>query len=75
MLSPSVVSNSLQLMDCSPPGSSVHEDSPGKNIGVSSLSLLQGDCLDPGIEPWCPALQVESSPDELPGKPQNMTTM
>ena len=23
-------------MDCSPPGSSVHEDSPGKNTGVGS---------------------------------------
>ena len=29
-------------MGCSPPGFSVHEDSPGKNTGVGSLSLLQG---------------------------------
>ena len=29
-------------MDCSPPGSSVHEDSPGKNTGVSCHALLQG---------------------------------
>ena len=29
-------------MDCSPAGSSVHGDSPGKNSGVGSLSLLQG---------------------------------
>ena len=29
-------------MDCSPPGSSVHEDSPGKNTGVGCHSLLQG---------------------------------
>ena len=28
-------------MDCSPPGSSVHGDSPGKNTGVGNLSLLQ----------------------------------
>ena len=28
-------------MDCSPPGSSIHGDSPGKNIGVGGLSLLQ----------------------------------
>ena len=27
-------------MDCSLPGSSVHGDSPGKNTGVGSLSLL-----------------------------------
>ena len=26
--------------DCSPPGSSIHGDSPGKNTGVGSLSLL-----------------------------------
>ena len=29
--------------DCSPPGSSIHGDSPGKNTGVGSLSLLQGN--------------------------------
>ena len=28
-------------MNCSPPGSSVHGDSPGKNTGVGSLSHLQ----------------------------------
>ena len=30
------------LMDCSPPGSSRHEDSPGKNTGVCCHALLQG---------------------------------
>ena len=30
-------------MDCSPPGSSVHGDSPLKNTGVGSLPLLQGN--------------------------------
>ena len=29
-------------MDCSPPGSFVHEDSPGKNTGVGCHTLLQG---------------------------------
>ena len=29
-------------MDCSPPGFSTHEDSPGKNTGVGCHSLLQG---------------------------------
>ena len=29
-------------MDCSPPGSSVHRDSPGKNIGMGCHALLQG---------------------------------
>ena len=28
-----------------------------------------GDLLDPGIEPWSPALQAESLPSEPPGKP------
>ena len=37
----SVVSNSCNPTDCSPPGSSVHEDSPGKNIGVGCHFLLQ----------------------------------
>ena len=38
-------------MDCSPPGSSVHGDSPGKNTGVGCFVLLQGIFLHPGIEP------------------------
>ena len=29
-------------MDCNPPGSSVHGDSPGKNTGVECQALLQG---------------------------------
>ena len=29
-------------MDCSPPGSSVHGDSPGQNTGVGCHALLQG---------------------------------
>ena len=37
-----------------------------KNTGVGSLSLLQRDCPDPGIEPGPPALQVDSLPAELP---------
>ena len=30
------------LMDCSPPGSSVYGGSPGKNTGVGCHALLQG---------------------------------
>ena len=30
------------LIDCSPPESSVHGDSSGKNIGVGCHALLQG---------------------------------
>ena len=36
-------------IDCSPPGSSVHEDSSGKNTGVGCL--LPGDLPDSGTEP------------------------
>ena len=35
-------------MDCSPPGSSVHGDSPGKNTGVGCHVLLQGILLTQG---------------------------
>ena len=34
--------NLCDPMDCIPPGSSVHGDSPGKNTGVGSHSLFQG---------------------------------
>jgi len=42
VLSHSAVSNSLGAMDCSLPGSSVHEDSPSKNTGVGCHDLFQG---------------------------------
>ena len=41
-------------MDCSPPGSSVHEISPGKNIGVGCHFLLQGIFLTQGLNPGLP---------------------
>ena len=37
--------------DCSPPGSSVHGESPGKNIGVGCLTLLQGIFPTQGSNP------------------------
>ena len=58
-------------MDCSPPGSSVHGDSPGKNTGVGCHALLQGNLPNPGTEPTSPALLVDSLPSEPPGKPKN----
>ena len=57
-------------MDCSPPGSSVHGDSPGKNTEVGCHFLLQGDLPDPGIEPGSLARQADALPSELLGKPQ-----
>ena len=41
-------------VECSPPGSSVHGDSPGRNPGVGCPALLQG-ISDPGLEPVSPA--------------------
>ena len=38
-------------MDCSPLGSSVHGDSPGKNIGVGCHALLQGFFPTQGSNP------------------------
>ena len=58
-------------MDCSPPGSSVHGDSPGKNTGVGCPCPPPGDLPNSGIEPSSPALQVDSLPFEPPGKPKN----
>ena len=40
-------------MDCSPPGCSVHEDSPGRNTGVGCHALLQGSFP---IQGWNPGL-------------------
>ena len=41
-------------MDCSPPGSSVHGDSPGKNTGVGCHGLIQGIFPTQGLNPGLP---------------------
>ena len=41
-------------MDCSPPGSSVHGDSPGKNTGEGCHILLQGIFPTQGSNPGLP---------------------
>ena len=41
-------------MDCSPLGSSVHGDSPGKDTGVGRYALLQGIFPTQGSEPGLP---------------------
>ena len=48
-----------------PPGKS-------KKTEVGSLSPSPGDLPDPGIEPGSPALQADSLPTELSGKPKNV---
>ena len=45
----SVVSDSWEPLDCSPPGSAVHGDFPGKNTGVGCHFLLQGVFLTQGL--------------------------
>ena len=49
-------------VDCSPPGSSVHGDSPGKNTGVSCHFLLQGIFLTQRLNPHLLHWQAESLP-------------
>ena len=59
-------------MDCSPPGSSVHGDSPGKNPGMGWHFLLQGIFPTQGLNPCLLCLlhcQVGSLPLAPPGKP------
>ena len=55
-------------MDGSPPGSSVHGILQARIPGWVAIPLSL-DLPDPGIEPWSPALQADSLPSELPGKP------
>ena len=40
--------------DCSPPGSSIHRDSPGKSTGVGCHALLQGIFPTQGLNPGLP---------------------
>ena len=47
----------------------VHGISQGQNTGVGSLSFLQGDLPNLGIEPRSPVLQVDFLPAEPQGKP------
>ena len=55
-------------MDCSPPGSSVHGDSPGKNTGVGCHFLLWGIFPAQGSNSG-PALQADFLLSEPPEKP------
>ena len=68
------MSDSCNPMDCSPSGSSVHGDSPGKNTGVGCHFLFQGifptekffpGFLDPGLKSKSSALRADSLPTEL----------
>ena len=53
-------------MDYSPPGSSIHGDSPGRNTGVVAMPSFRGSS-----QPRSPTLQVDSLPSEPPGESMN----
>ena len=57
------------LMECSPPGSSIHGISPGKNTGVGWPFPSPGDLPNPAVEPGFPALVGAFFTTEPPGKP------
>ena len=73
------MSNSCDPMDYSPPGSFVRGTSQARILEWVTISFSR-DLPDPGIEPrtpyckWSPALQVDSSPTEPPGKPKKCLT-
>ena len=56
-------------MGCSPPGSSVHGDSPGKNTGVGCHALLQGIFPTQGSNPCLLHWQADSLPLRNLGSP------
>ena len=59
-------------MNCRPRGSSVHEDSPGKNTRVGCHAFLQGIFPTHGSNPSkSRTLQADSLPTGLPQKPMN----
>ena len=63
-----------QTMDCSPPGSSVHGDSAGKNTGVGCHALFQGIFPTQGSSPGLlHCRQADSLLSEPPGKPYTHT--
>ena len=65
-----VVSDSCDPVDCSPPGSSVVGDSPGKNTGVGCHALLQGVFPIQGSNPGllhCRQILYHLSPQGSPG--------
>ena len=58
----------MELMDCSPPGSSVHGILQARVLEWVAISFPR-DLPNPGIEPRSPALQADSLRFEPPGEP------
>ena len=63
------VSHSVQPMDGSLPGSSVHGILQARILEWVAIPFSTGSS-QPGIEPRAPALQADSLPSEPPGKPR-----
>ena len=64
-----VCSTLCDFMDCSPPGTSVHGDSPGKNTAVDCHFLLQGIFPTQGLNPGllhCRRILYQMSHKESP---------
>ena len=57
------------LMDCSPPGSSVHGILQARILERVVIPFSRESFLDSVIEPGSPALQADSLPSEPPEKP------
>ena len=57
--------------DCSPPGSSVHGDSPSQNTGVGCHALLQGIFPTQGLNPGLPHYRWILYHLSHTGKPKN----
>ena len=55
-------------MDCSPPGSSVHEIFHARMLEWVAIPF-SGNLPNPGTEPRSPVLQAHSLLSEPPGKP------
>ena len=56
-------------MDYRPPGSSVHGILQA-STEVRLTFYSPEDITNPGVKPWSPALQADSSSSKSPGKPQ-----
>ena len=56
-------------IDCSLPGSSVHEILQARILEWVAITPPPGVLPDPGTEPWSPSLQGDFLPQAPPGKP------
>ena len=70
VLSRSVMFDSLQPLDYSPPASSVHRILQARILEWVAFPFFRENLPNPRMEPRSPALQADSLPSELPEKPR-----